>query len=125
MANETHTDPDHTYGVRGRVVLTPDCASGDAGSNPVAHPMNLRSYQREAIDRLHESFALPASLMRGSGPTPPCAVVDQALRRNRPAVAQLVERRAEDPSVPGSIPGRGTVIADERHHMPASKRSKL
>lgn len=65
--------------------------------------MTLRSYQSDAL----ESFSQPVLPTLGShGPT----VLS-------PAVAQLVERRAEDPSVAGSIPARGTVIADEAHRL--------
>ena len=107
MTDERHTDSDHTYGVRGRVVQAPDCASGDAGSNPVAHPMLLRNYQLEAIERVRESFALPASLMRGSGP----------YIASPRGSSVLVERRAEDPSVAGSSPARGTILCDESNRV--------
>jgi hypothetical protein len=115
MRRKRHTDPDHhAYGVRGRVVQAPDCASGHTGSIPVARPMcsmhdvestslNLRNYQRDLV----EGFTRPTPLMEGSGPYTLLS----------PAVAQLVERRAEDPSVAGSSPARGTTLFDESHRL--------
>ena len=39
MNSQRHTDDEHhPYGVRGLMAKIPDCASGDAGSIPVAHP---------------------------------------------------------------------------------------
>ena len=89
IADEEH----HIYVVRSSAVERLIVAQEDAGSNPVAPPINLRSYQLEAL----ESFREPArGLFAGR-------------RSGRSlAVAQLVERWSETPRVTGSIPVRET-----------------
>ena len=101
MIDERHIEADEAhhipYGVWSSVAERSTVNRDCAGSNPVTPPMRLRDYQREALNGLAESFATPASLMRGSGPTLPS-----------PVVAQLVERWSETPRVAGSSPACGT-----------------
>lgn len=85
MNSQRHTDDEHhTYGVRGLMATIPDCASGDAGSIPVAHPIFTERFMRLAgyILGEHSRFSLGSS-----------------------GVELLVEAQG----VAGSIPSRGTV----------------
>ena len=101
MIDERHIEADEAhhipYGVWSSMVERRVVAPVRAGSIPVTPPMRLRDYQLEALSGLVESFATPASLMRGSGPMLPF-----------PVVAQLVERWSETPRVAGSSPACGT-----------------
>ncbi len=94
IVDESH----HTHVVRGSVVERLIVTQEVAGSNPVAppitvfrsegerftEPLRLRSYQIDVLRQLRGRSVF-------------C-----------PSVAQLVERRREEPGVAGSIPARGT-----------------
>lgn len=93
MMLELHIEADeahHTHVVRSSAVEHLIVAQEVAGSNPVAPPDFYVDFY------VGESFSSPT----------PVAGVGQA--EHSPSVAQVVERRIEDPRVAGSMPARGT-----------------